>query len=30
MVVEKKLAEVEEKLGGIKLKLAQAESLTLA
>ena len=30
LVVEKKLVEVEEKLEGIKLKLAQAESLTLA
>ena len=27
-MVEKKLAEVEEKIGGIELKLAQAESLT--
>ena len=30
LVAEKKLVEVEEELGGIKLKLAQAESLTLA
>ena len=30
MLAEKKLAEVEAKLGGIKLKLAKAESLNLA
>lgn len=30
MVVEKKLAEVEAKLGGIELKLVKTESLTLA
>ena len=29
LVAEKKLLEVKEELGGIKLKLAQAESLTL-
>ena len=28
-MAEKKLAEVQEKLGGIKLKIAQAENLTL-
>ena len=28
LVAEKKLAEVEEKLGGTELKLTQAESLT--
>ena len=30
MVVEKKLAKVEAKLGGIELKLVEAKSLTLA
>ena len=30
LVAEKKLAEVEAKLGGIKLKLAETENLTLA
>ena len=29
MVIKKKLVEVEEKLGGVMLKLAQVESLTL-
>ena len=30
MVVERKLAEVEDKLGGIELKLAEAANLNLA
>ena len=30
MAIEKRLAEIEAKLGGVELKLVKAESLTLA